>query len=47
MIGGHAGQAPVVGPMPPGLPELLASIAPSSGKTKHRPEENIEAPLHL
>lgn len=34
MIDGHAGQAPVVGPMPPGLPELLASIAPSSGKTK-------------
>lgn len=34
MLDGHAGQAPVVGPMPPGLPELLASIAPSSGKTK-------------
>lgn len=34
MIDGHAGQAPVGFPMPPGQPDLLALIAPSSGKTK-------------
>lgn len=35
MSDGHAMQGPVGRPMPRGLHDSLAWIAPSSGKTKH------------